>query len=64
MFQSSSNREMPMASSMKSKSCRCKFSTMAAMPDSRSSMLMMMQGMSVIPASSAARSRRSPAISS
>ena len=53
-----------MASSMKSKSCRCKFSTMAAMPDSRSSMLMMMQGMSVIPASSAARSRRSPAISS
>ena len=39
-------------------------SGMAAMPDSRSSMLMMMQGMSVIPASSAARSRRSPAISS
>ena len=64
MSQSFSSREIPMASSMKSRSWRCKFSTMAAMPDSRSSMLMMMQGMSVIPASSAARSRRSPAISS
>ena len=37
---------------------------MAAIPDSRSSMCMRMQGTSVSPAATAARSRRSPAMSS
>ena len=56
--------EMPRASSIKSRSCRCRFSTSAAIPDSRSSMVMTMQGISVSPARIPARSRRSPAISS